>query len=407
MLQGLLKNQRPRPCRFSGMVGVISASLLLAACTSHFRLEALRAELAAIQSQRSWSPDLLTHKEDGAYQDLRGAIHVHSRLSYDSEGTPEEMVRAAKAAGLDYVILTDHQSPLIFQEGPTGQANGVVLIRGMEIIKKCRGGADRCDDLLAVAIEQYFDHEPLSFQEVVREIRRQGGLSFIAHPRGWRDWSVEGLTGMEIYDTLDDAVDKKWKYPKYFLDILYSYKKYPEEVFISILDRPRWHLEKWDALTMSRRVVGIAGNDAHQNIRLAGRQVDPYGLSFRFVSTHVLTKGRDERAILDALGRGHAYAAFDLLAEATGFWFGLRPPHQKILMGDETPFEPGMELMVRLPLPARVDLLRNGELIEQCYCAQFHHPVGGPGVFRVEAFLKIQDRWRPWIFSNPVYIRAP
>ena len=44
------------------------------------------------------SPDVLT---------VRGALHVHTRRS-DGTGTPDEVAKAAGAAGLDFVVLTDH-----------------------------------------------------------------------------------------------------------------------------------------------------------------------------------------------------------------------------------------------------------------------------------------------------------
>ena len=34
------------------------------------------------------------------------------------------------------------------------------------------------------------------------------------------------------------------------------------------------------------------------------------------------------------------------------------------------------------------------------------HPVDRPGVYRIEVSLRVVDRWRPWIFSNPIYVRA-
>ena len=40
---------------------------------------------------------------------VRGVVHVHSTLS-DGSGSPEEIVAAAVAAGLDFVVLTDHNN---------------------------------------------------------------------------------------------------------------------------------------------------------------------------------------------------------------------------------------------------------------------------------------------------------
>jgi len=32
--------------------------------------------------------------------------------------------------------------------------------------------------------------------------------------------------------------------------------------------------------------------------------------------------------------------------------------------------------------------------------------VDRPGVYRIEVSLRVVDRWLPWIFSNPIYVRA-
>src|SRR5687767_8620909 len=40
-----------------------------------------------------------------------GAIHVHTELSHDSEGTLDEVATAAREAGCDFVFTTEHSSP--------------------------------------------------------------------------------------------------------------------------------------------------------------------------------------------------------------------------------------------------------------------------------------------------------
>ncbi|MGH7274432.1 MAG: PHP domain-containing protein, partial [Nitrospiria bacterium] len=123
------------------------------------------------------------------YKDLRGAIHVHSYISHDSRGTPEEIIQGAKETDLDFIVMTDHDSPRIFKEGMQGRYEGVLVIRGMEVIKGCRGTADMCASVLAIGLANYFDHRPLTFQQVLDEVNGQGGIAFVAHPRGWQDWS--------------------------------------------------------------------------------------------------------------------------------------------------------------------------------------------------------------------------
>jgi oxalate decarboxylase/phosphoglucose isomerase-like protein (cupin superfamily) len=82
------------------------------------------------------------------------------------------------------------------------------------------------------------------------------------------------------------------------------------------------------------------------------------------------------------------------VAEARGFAFS----H----MGEELAFEPGRELHVHTPQPAEIRLLRDGEIVATASANELHHPIERYGIHRVEVRL----RNRPWIYSNPVYIRG-
>ena len=61
------------------------------------------------------------------YARARGVLHVHTTLS-DGGGTPEEVVSAAKAAGLDFVAITDHNN--LDAEQVEGYRDGVLVIVG-------------------------------------------------------------------------------------------------------------------------------------------------------------------------------------------------------------------------------------------------------------------------------------
>src|SRR5438309_1283329 len=68
-----------------------------------------------------------------------------------------------------------------------------------------------------------------------------------------------------------------------------DYDEYQDEILLSlIVERSNWNLVEWDRFTKTRRFIGLAGNDAHQNLSVFGRQADPYALIFRAVNTHIL-----------------------------------------------------------------------------------------------------------------------
>ena len=65
-----------------------------------------------------------------------GSIHLHSLYS-DGGGTVREITAAARRAGLDYVVLTDHDTLRPRDDGWPGWRDGVLLMIGVEIT--CRG----------------------------------------------------------------------------------------------------------------------------------------------------------------------------------------------------------------------------------------------------------------------------
>ncbi len=78
--------------------------------------------------------------------DLRIDLHTHSRVS-DGTQSPTELVHAARAAGLDVLALTDHDTADGWDEAAAAAYDtGLELVRGMEISTRHR---DRDVHLLA------------------------------------------------------------------------------------------------------------------------------------------------------------------------------------------------------------------------------------------------------------------
>lgn len=64
---------------------------------------------------------------------MRIDLHTHTRVS-DGTQTPEDLVRAARAAGLDVLGLTDHDTAEGWAEAArTAEEVGVTLVRGIEV----------------------------------------------------------------------------------------------------------------------------------------------------------------------------------------------------------------------------------------------------------------------------------
>lgn len=70
---------------------------------------------------------------------MRIDLHTHSRVS-DGTQAPGELVRAAAAAGLDVVALTDHDITAGWEEAArAAEEVGIGLVRGIEVSTRYRG----------------------------------------------------------------------------------------------------------------------------------------------------------------------------------------------------------------------------------------------------------------------------
>jgi hypothetical protein len=136
-----------------------------------------------------------------------------------------------------------------------------------------------------------------------------------------------------------------------------------------------------------------------------------YRRSFSHLRTHVLLDhprrgeaAADRDAVYAALRAGRCYLALDSLARADGFTFGVRGA-AAVPMGAEAPWAEGQVLHARVPGPAELTLIRDGEPVARVHDTMLERAAERPGSYRLEARLHAHGAWRTWIVSNPVYLR--
>jgi hypothetical protein len=346
-------------------------------------------------------------------------LHMHTPYS-DGTGSHDDIAQAAIRAGIDIVIVTDHN---VWVDGPEGyyhqDENRVLLLVGEEVHDQTRDpqknhlmifGADR--EMATYAKEP---------QQLIDKASEAGGLTFIAHPHdpealafneadlSWVDWEVRGFTGIELWNAMSEF---KGLLKNKLAAIYYAFN--PERVAHGPYPQV---LKKWDELSQAgQRVVAVGGSDAHALHASLGpikRVLFPYEFHFQAVNTHVLTDqaltgdvASDKEAILSALRKGHAFVAYDLPASTRGFKFTAQGMGKVVWMGGEISSQHGVTLQIKLPQRAECRLIRNGACIKTWDDREVtSYTVTEPGVFRVEAYLDYLGKSRGWIFSNPIYIR--
>lgn len=351
-------------------------------------------------------------------------LHIHTRYS-DGSGTHAEIAQAAIRAGIDAVIVTDHNVLVQGKEGyhyARGETEEggkrLLMLVGEEIHDQAR--LPQKSHLLVFGVNQELAPLASNLPGLIKAIRRDGGLAFIAHPLdppapafheddlSWDDWGVQGLHGMEIWNSLSEF-KSLLKTKAHALYYAFNPEMIQRGPFPQVLQR-------WDELLAGgQRFVAVGGSDAHAQMARMGplrRVIFPYEFHFRLVNTHLLlTDGlqgdleTDRRAVLEALQRGRSFIANDLPAPARGFSFIANGYGRKAGIGDEISASKGVTFQIRLPSPADCRLLRDGRVIQtwqnQMMCV---HNCIEPGAYRVEAYRAFKGRMVGWIFSNPIYV---
>jgi hypothetical protein len=263
------------------------------------------------------------------------------------------------------------------------------------------------------------------------------------------------MTGSEIYNTHADFKDESkllasLRSPTTMLALAPVLAQYPQETFAALEDYPADYLKRWDQLCRKARLTGVSANDAHHNQRFRARLLesgkvqleeafgkvlarldpenlpplkaaigdkkpgdlvfeldfDPYERSFHHVSTHLLMHEVTEDNVREALQAGRAFVAFDWIADPTGFVLRTDRGTDSWPMGSVVPFSADLRLRAEAPLEGAFKLLRDGEIILEQNSNKIDVPVDKPGNYRVEVWLTLAGEARPWILSNPVYVRG-
>jgi hypothetical protein len=342
---------------------------------------------------------------------VHGAVHVHTGLSNDARGSLDQIARAARDAGLDFLVVSDHNDDSSLDH--QGYRRGVLILGGLE--KSTDAGHALV--LGTGRLPFRLDGDPRS---VVRDVAELGGFALVSHPTsshpesGWTA-GFEGVAGIEF---LNLAEPQAWPAATVAaVGPLAHYAFDPQGALLRHLRRSREARALWDRLLADRPVAGVLGSDAHGGFP-AGPLWIPFPSHrevFRFASQHLLLAGpltgdpaADRRLVLDALRRGHGYGAIDALADARGFAFEARSARGRALMGDSLVLDGEVELRAESDAPPGTTLVLLKDGREVTRGPSIRHRTQEAGVYRVEAYLDPAllpgPADLPWILSNPIHV---
>jgi hypothetical protein len=342
-----------------------------------------------------------------------GALHIHSTFS-DGTGEVPDITKAADEIGLDFIILTDHNTLRALDEGYEKWYGNTLCLVGCEINDK-----ENKNHYLAFGIDKTFSTR-ISAKNYVKKVKEAGGIGFLAHPHEkrshmkehppypWVEWDTSDFTGIEIWNHMSEWMENLTEQNKYqaFLHPLRTIEAPPQET-----------LKLWDNLNLQRSVVGIGGVDAHAHKQsLFGFfevEIFPYKVLFKSIRTHIFLEEElkkenskqnilnSKQAVYNAFERGRCFVANDYHADSKGFRFFAESSKRKIQMGESIPFNKDISLNVVVPIKgAEIQILRNGKVIRRTEDRQLQLDVKQPGAYRVQVYLI----GKAWIFSNHIRI---
>jgi hypothetical protein len=319
--------------------------------------------------------------------EIRGAWHVHTTRS-DGLGTLDEVVRAARAAGLQFVVVADHN---VLTPSEAGYRDGVLVIEATEI-------SSDLGHVVAVGLAEA--PGPAEVADPLGRVAAVGGAAVIAHPlhprRPFKGWGKGAWRGFEVvsndagwYRTLADRAVGR---------ILLGALAFPFDAAQAVL----WLMPALD-LELARFDAEVRAGAGGGELPVLLCSADAHGYpsyrgAFEAFSMHVPVvpsgdAARDTREVLGALLGGRATCVFDGVAPAGGLRLERGPSGLDVTL--EAPRRDG----------ARLRLLRDGREVESAPLpasgpARVRFCAGGcgPGTYRVEGTVD----GRPWIFTNPV-----
>jgi predicted metal-dependent phosphoesterase TrpH len=189
---------------------------------------------------------------------LKLDIHIHSKFSIDGSMEPEEILEAAKKAGMDGIAVTDHNTIKGGKETEKAADKNFIVIVGSEVETKS-------GEIIGLNLKKEIE-AGLSPDETCKLIKKQGALVMIPHP----------------YDRFRKGLGKEMEK---IVDYIDAIEVSNSRTMMSVFDRKAVEFAEKHDLSM------IASSDSHF--------ADEIGSSFTIVSS-----GRNKEEVLKAIKDG-------------------------------------------------------------------------------------------------------
>lgn len=372
-------------------------------------------------------PSMISTFNSSKLYEYKGVFNVRSNRT-DGYSNPEEIIEVAKSSDLDFLILTDTETPeddssfsgysgrlIVFDAIETKYLDSrLVLISKKKRVELPGGSIERNLYLTDLLSQKSFNNN----NEIAVLLQPQQTIKNFPSPL------PTGLGGLEILNSKTTSTTA-WSDSK--LKVLWSVISYPFNVqysFSRLFQAPEPDLEIFDKTASFRKIYMWAGLDATARaLPLANYLIEfpSYEKSFGLMSNRVLLNSeltgsfeKDSGKLLEALSQGNFYLSIDSLGDPKGFNFLAKVNSQQWLMGSTVESQKDLVLEVNLPRTPNyffeIVLYKDGQQIVASNKNSISFPVNEKGTYRVMVRVAVPFplpdgiKWVPWIYSNPIWV---
>jgi len=332
----------------------------------------------------------------------KGAIHIHTLYSDGTENI-EKISKYALNAGLDWIIITDHNTMQVKE----GIYNGVVVLTGEEITPPS------ADHYLAIGINETI--APCDNPQIyVDKVREQGGFGITAHPDEsesrknkqppliWEDKSITGDC-IELWNWFSDWADN-------FDDTNIFTRAYAYFFRHGLIKGPAAAtIKRWDEINSRSEQIfpATAGIDAHALI--IRQYIIPLRIFHYKVMLNTLRNIINHAEEFEGSFEHKKSLIINALKSGQNVMYNKHicalPPEiyiennsSRVFTGGSIKTDENTYLNVSTPDKSLIKVYLNGFLTEKTYSDSLKYKIVQKGKYRVEIYVKNN----PWAFSNPI-----
>lgn len=340
-------------------------------------------------------PSTTTLTPTRGYQEVRASIHLHSPISYDAcDAGNNHCLSDLRAAlcnnEIDFAFITDHPNNM----ANTTFSNLLLSVSGDQALTASDGtiigNAITCSDAHQIQVMAGYEDQfmPIGMTNhldpgastlgsiytgnspalVARLQNESNAIVIIPHTesRSSSFLSNLGVNGIEIYNlhaNINPTMRHNYLEFDYFsglIDLTVYWidpygKQEPDLAFMSFLKVSPVYATKWNLLiAANQHVVGVAGNDSHQNFFSGtandGDRVDSHRRLTRWITNHFLVTALTTDAIKSAIKQARGWVVFEGLGTPVNLDFHAQTNSTFAEVGGTMTLSPGnTTLHVQVP----------------------------------------------------------